>query len=83
VATNGWLTPIASVNPSGVTVMETMLGAVTVSEVDCETPPKFAEMLVEPAAAAETNPVALMVAVALEDELQVTSAVRSALLPSL
>lgn len=83
MATNGWFTPIASVNPSGVTVIETMLGAVTVSEVDCETPPKFAEMLVEPAAAAETNPVALTVAVVLEDELQVTSAVRSALLPSL
>ena len=59
-----------------------MLGAVTVSEVDCETPPKLAEMLVEPAAAAETNPVALTVAVAVEDD-QVTSAVRSALLPSL
>ena len=81
--TNVWLTPIASVNPSGVTVIETMLGAVTVSEVDCETPPKLAEMLVEPAPAAETNPVALTAAVAVEDELQVTSAVRSALLPSL
>lgn len=83
MATNGWLTPIASVNPSGVTVIETMLGAVTASEVDCETPPKLAEMLVDPAAAAETSPVTLTVAVAVEDELQVTSAVRSALLPSL
>ena len=75
--------PIASVKPSGVTVIETMLGAVTVSAVDCETPTKAAEMLVEPAATAETNPVALTVAAALEDELQVTSVVRSALLPSL
>jgi hypothetical protein len=46
-------------------------------------PPKLAEMLVDPDAAALTIPVALTVAVAVEDELQVTSEVRSALLPSL
>jgi hypothetical protein len=40
-------------------------------------------MFVEPDAAAVANPVALIVAVAVEDELQVTSEVRSALLPSL
>ena len=72
-----------SVNPTGVTEIETTAGAVTVSVVDCEMPPKLAEMLVEPDAAALTMPVALIVAVAVEDELQVTSEVRSALLPSL
>jgi hypothetical protein len=75
--------PMASVKPSGVTVMETMLGAVTVSEVDFEIPAKLAEMFVEPAAAAETSPLTLTLAVAVEDELHVTSVVRSALLPSL
>jgi hypothetical protein len=60
-----------------------MLGAVTVKEVDCETPPSEAEMLVEPAATAATTPAVLTVAVAVEDEFQVTRLVKSALLPSL
>jgi len=72
-----------SVNPTGVTEIETMVGAVTVRVVDCEMPPKLAETMVEPEAAALTSPVALMVAVDVKDELQVTSEVRSALLPSL
>ncbi len=71
------------VNPTGVTAIEVMLGAATVSEVDCEIPPSEAEMFVDPAATAVTAPAALTVAVAVEDELQVTSAVISALLPSL
>jgi hypothetical protein len=72
-----------SVNPTGVTAIETTVGAVTVRFVDCEMPPKPAEMFVEPDASALTSPVALTVAVAVEDEFQVTIAVRSALLPSL
>lgn len=75
--------PIPSVSPSGVTAIETIVGAVTVNVVDCEMPPKLAEMLVEPAASALASPLALMVAVAVDDELQVTIVVRSALLPSL
>lgn len=71
------------VSPTGVTEIETMVGAVTVKVVDCEMPPKLAEMFVDPEAVAATTPVALIVAVAVEDELQVTSEVRSALLPSL
>jgi hypothetical protein len=66
-----------------VTAIEVMLGAVTVSEVDRETPPNDAEMLVEPAATDVTTPAVLTVAVAVEDELQVTRLVKSALLPSL
>ncbi len=62
--------------------METILGAVTVSEVNCETEPNDAEMLVDPAATADTNPPVLTVAVAVEDEPQVTRLVISALLPS-
>jgi hypothetical protein len=72
-----------SVNPTGVTAIETIVGAVTVRVVDCEIPPKLAEMFVEPDATELTSPVALIVAVAVEDEFQVTIAVRSALLPSL
>lgn len=83
VATNCWLTPIARVNPTGVTEMETTVGALTVSVVDCETDPRLAEIVVEPAATAEAIPDPSMVAAAFEDELQVTVFVKSALLPSL
>ncbi len=75
--------PIPRVRPTGVTAIDTMLGAVTVSEVDCVTPAKDAEIFVLPAATAVTNPDALIVAVAVADELHVTSKVMSALLPSL
>jgi hypothetical protein len=75
--------PMPTVWPSGVTVIETMVGAVTVTVVDCETAPRAAEILVLPAATAVRSPLALMVAVAVEVELQVTTEVRSALLPSL
>jgi len=62
--------------------METMLGAVTVSVVDCDTAPNDAEMLVEPPATAITNPAPSIVAAAVEDEPHVTRLVISALLPS-
>jgi len=71
------------VNPTGVTAIETIVGAVTVSVVDCETPAKLAEMLVEPEVSAPAIPAAVIVATDVEDELQVTSVVKSALLPSL
>lgn len=76
------LTPIPCVKPSGVTVMETILGAVTVTLVVCDMPPNVAEMFVDPAATAVSNPLASMVAVAVEEELHATRAVRSELLPS-
>jgi hypothetical protein len=75
--------PIPSVNPTGVTAIDTTVGAVTVSVVDCDTPTKLAEMFVEPEATAFTSPPVLTVAVAVEDELQLTMLVKSALLPSL
>jgi hypothetical protein len=75
--------PIPNVCPTGVTAMETIVGAVMVNEVDCETPAKSAEILVEPAAVALTMPVALTVALPVLEELHVTSDVMSALLPSL
>ena len=75
--------PMARVNPTGVTAMDTMLGAVTVSWVDCEMPAKLAEMLVVPAARAATTPFEATVAVAVEEEVHATKFVRSAVLPSL
>jgi hypothetical protein len=65
-----------------VTAREETVGAVTVSEVDCETPAKLAPMFVEPAATALTTPPGATVAVAVLEELHVTSDVMSALLPS-
>ena len=58
-------------------------GAVTVTLVDCDTPANVAETLVDPAATAVSNPLASIVAVAVDEELHVTSAVRSEVLPSL
>jgi hypothetical protein len=75
--------PMPRVKPTGVTTIETRLGAETVSEADPEMPPSEAEILVEPAAMPVTIPDVLTVALAGEDESQVTSEVRSALLPSL
>jgi hypothetical protein len=75
--------PMARVNPTGVTAIETMLGAVTVSVVDCEMDARLAEMLTEPAVTALTVPLGAMVAMAVEDEAHVTKLVRSAILPSL
>ena len=71
------------VNPTGVTAIETTVGTVTVSVVDCEMPAKLAEMLVVPAATAVAVPFETIVAVAVEEEAHATKVVRSALLPSL
>jgi hypothetical protein len=75
--------PIPSVKPTGVTEIETILGTVTVSVVDCETPPREAAIFVMPAANAFTMPPLFTVATVAADELQVTRVVKSALLPSL
>lgn len=77
------LTPMPCVKSSGVTVMETMLGAVTVTLVDCDTLPNAAETFVDPAATAVSNPLASIVAVAVEEEAHATRVVRSEVLPSL
>ena len=75
--------PMARVRPTGVTAMETMVGAVTVRVVPCETLPSEAVMVVVPAATPAANPLASIVAVAVAEELHVTKFVISALLPSL
>lgn len=83
VAVNRRLMPMPRVRSPGVTVMDTMLGAVTVTLVDWETPANEAETLVDPAATAASNPLALIAAVAVEEELHETTVVRSEVLPSL
>lgn len=72
-----------SVSPTGVTEIEAIVGVVTVRLVELLVLPRVAEMFVEPAATAVTKPFASTVATAVEDELQVTRAVKSRLLPSL
>ena len=75
--------PIASVKSSGVTEMDVMVGAVTVTEVALETLPRVAVMVAVPAAIPLTRPSASTVALAMVEEDQVTRLVRSRLLPSL
>ena len=75
--------PMARVKSSGVTEMDVMVGAVTVTEVDLETLPRVAVMVAVPAAIPLTSPAASTVALAMVEEDQVTRLVRSRLLPSL
>jgi hypothetical protein len=74
---------MARVSPTGVIAIDTILGAVTVSEVDCERAAKLAAIVVVPAATELTVPFEAMVAIPVEEEVHVTRLVRSALLPSL
>lgn len=60
-----------------------MLGALTVSEVLCDTLPRLAVILVDPLANELAKPFALIVATDVTEELHDTWLVRSALLPSL
>ena len=77
------MTPMPRVNPSGVITIEEMAGVVTVSVVDPVTPLRVAEILLVPAATAVAIPFTSTIAVAVEDELQVTRVVKSRLLASL
>jgi hypothetical protein len=74
---------MARVKSSGVTEMDVMVGAVTVTEVDLETLPRVAVMVAVPAATPLTRPTPSTVALAMVEEDQVTRLVRSRLLPSL
>jgi len=62
---------------AGVTAMETSVTGVTVSVVVPKIPPEAAVMIVEPVPTAVESPAGLgAVAMAVEDELHVTDAVR-------
>lgn len=75
--------PIPSVKSAGVTTMDAIAGAFTVNVVELVTVPRVAEMLVVPAARPAAIPDGSMVATPVAEDAQVTSAVRSRLLPSL
>jgi hypothetical protein len=67
---------------TGVTAIETSVAAVTVSVVDPFTVPEVAEIVEVPAFKPEARPPALMVAVAVVDEAQVTLLVKFCVLLS-
>jgi len=75
--------PIASVISSGVTEIDVILGAVTVTEVDPVTEPSVAVIVAEPAAIPLTKPLAPTVAFAIVEDDQVTRSVMSHVLASL
>lgn len=75
--------PIPKVRPTGVTAIETRVGAVTVSVVLCVTPAKLAEIFVVPVACELASPFELMVAIDVVEDFHETTLVRSELLPSL
>ena len=83
VAANCCVVPATMPGVVGVTSMEVMVVPVTVSVVVPEMLPEVAVMVVVPPPTAVARPVVLMDAVAVVDELQVTSAEISSLLPSL
>jgi hypothetical protein len=74
---------MANVNPTGVTEIAVIVGAVTVRVVDLVTLPSFAEIVLDPVATAVSKPFTSILAVAVDDEVQATRVVRSRLLPSL
>jgi hypothetical protein len=81
VAVNCFVLPMGMVELLGVTAMETMLAAVTVSDAVPVTLPEVALMLVLPVAAETATPTVSTVAIVEEPEDQVTE-VKSCVLPS-
>jgi hypothetical protein len=75
--------PIPKVRPTGVTAIDTRVGAVTVSVVLCVIPAKLAEIFVVPVACELARPLELMVAIDVVEDFHETTLVRSELLPSL
>lgn len=74
---------MGSVKPSGLTKMSLIVGVETVMVSVCVTLPSVVVMVVVPAAIDVTKPLTSIVAVTVEEELQVTSDERSRVLPSL
>ena len=87
VAVNCCWVPTSIVGPDGDTVIELSDALLTVKDALPETPPDVAVIVVFPAATALATPfvpaVLLMVATAVDEELQLTELVRFCVLPSL
>jgi len=81
-AANCWVAPTALLAVAGVTAIEDRVAAVTVRVAVPILPLKAAVMVVVPAATAVARPLLLIVATPVLDELQVTCAVISRLVPS-
>ncbi len=81
VAVNCWVVPLTTLGLVGVTARETSVAGVTVRVVDAVMLPDTAEIVVEPAATEEADPLEpaelLIVAAPELEELQVTDVVRS------
>ena len=81
MATNCSLVPFAIVKAAGVTEIDTSVAAVTVRDVEPDTPPNIAVMIVDPTPAEVARPwepdALLIEATEVFDEVQVTAAVTS------
>jgi hypothetical protein len=75
--------PTAKLTPVGVTAIEVIAFAVTVSVVVPLTPPTIAVIVLDPAATAVANPVAPMVAAAALELVQVAVELTFAVVPLL
>lgn len=83
VAVNCWLVPFAIEPLTGLTETETRIGAVTATVAELVTVLELAVMLVDPSMFAVTNPAAVTGATAGNEDVHVTEAVTSCVLPSL
>jgi hypothetical protein len=72
-----------NVSPTGVTAIDAIVGAATVSAVLCVIPARPAEIFAVPVACELTSPFELTLAIDVLEELHATTLVRSELLPSL
>ena len=75
--------PRAKDGLAGVTASETRVGWPTLRVAEAAIEPRVAVMLALPAPAPVARPVSAMVAIAVEEEFQLTAAVRSCVLLSL
>lgn len=82
-AVNCWLVPAAIVCTAGLTAIEVRFACTTVRVDVSLIPPTAAVMVVWPAATVVATPALVMVATDVEEDVQVTPEVKSALLPSL
>ena len=83
VATNCWALPTSTDGLTGLTAMPVKTAEVTVSTAELLTEPDDAVIVVWPGAIAVARPLVLIVATDGVEELQLTDAVKSCVLPSL
>lgn len=82
LAVNCWFVPSVMEAPDGATEIDTNTGAVTVSPAEALIAPRLAATLVVPCAKLVASPALFMLATDGTEELQLTTTVRSCMLPS-